>query len=582
MSTIAPPPLGDIATPAEANASWSALHAVFLTKFNELFVDIARNLFRQAHWVDALDVCDRVLATEAGNHVAALLSVDILLQANRVGEAMARLIDIQGRGARPEHCAEHIQRALVAGVNAQQQHVAAGQLAEALAITESMVELRPDTPAILQSALQLAAAVGDGTRAARFTDLLAAAHNKQYEQLRAMIGYFNNAGNLDQEISCRAAVFRHPNDLQQHSALRLTNIYETLSAIFYRDHLDAPMIDLAREMIAAVEPVQDSILSATDLDAYSAHDRFLRVTLHSLALNEVVSPLDTPVQPPQWSFFDVTGHPLDTSALRAHLARLRPGAAFFAPSSPLYFKNCAATYVSSILKNADVNCLVLIGLTDPSFLPEEASAILGIDDERVLFCNERFLDGATRYNVVGPEPALHPGSIYQSSAGLISLEYFVELLQVPLILSGIDTLLQRGIADLLAEFGDHDVVLNRCEYRPRLGSWLINSLQLVFPTENSRRFGRFLRHYLGRAALAAYQPWAIDQQALVLAKQHLTHTQPTARVAYFKDYDMNNAMFNSDNVRLYQEEFRKYRFINIFKAGQADKSLSQQDISEVS
>jgi hypothetical protein len=131
-------------------------------------------------------------------------------------------------------------------------------------------------------------------------------------------------------------------------------------------------------------------------------------------------------------------------------------------------------------------------------------------------------------------------------------------LKLPIFVSDIDLLLQRGVKDLLDRYSGADVVLNENTVSANAGSRLTANLLLFNPTDNASRFLRFLRAYLQDFLSRAEVTRWIDQFGLMLARHHLLMHGKAPRIEYFDTAkDINNLMYPS-----YQEN--PYRFFSLY------------------
>jgi hypothetical protein len=131
-------------------------------------------------------------------------------------------------------------------------------------------------------------------------------------------------------------------------------------------------------------------------------------------------------------------------------------------------------------------------------------------------------------------------------------------LKLPVLISDIDLILQRGIADLLEKFGTCDIVLNENTLSSNAGSRFTANLLLLNPTPDAGLFAGFVSSYLKRALGGSEVSRWIDQFALMQAKHHLAKQAPKARIGYFDvNSDINNLIYTS-----YQAH--PYRFLSLY------------------
>ena len=102
----------------------------------------------------------------------------------------------------------------------------------------------------------------------------------------------------------------------------------------------------------------------------------------------------------------------------------------------------------------------------------------------------------------------------------------------------------RGVADLLDQWAEADLVINENDRNTQVGSRITANLLLARPTATTGVMLRWLRAYLdARLSREAVTRW-IDQIALNLARHHLALRAPEAKVGTFDTQtDINNVMF---------------------------------------
>ena len=135
---------------------------------------------------------------------------------------------------------------------------------------------------------------------------------------------------------------------------------------------------------------------------------------------------------------------------------------------------------------------------------------------------------------------------------------FLQKLKLPVFVSDIDLLLQRGVKDLLDQSASNDIVLNENSLSANAGSRLTANLLLLNPTPNASHFLRFLKSYLEDFLSRDEVTRWIDQFGLMLARHHLMLHAKAPRIGYFDTAkDINNLMYPS-----YQEN--PYRFFSLY------------------
>lgn len=246
-------------------------------------------------------------------------------------------------------------------------------------------------------------------------------------------------------------------------------------------------------------------------------------------------------------FLTGDGRTLDEEGLKAHADALGVQAVFFAAADARYVELYARWLALSVIKHGDVPFLVVIHVIGGAERLAEAAATVRIDDPRVVFTGDRFdAAGVTTKCFEAPPKGLIaiPVAHYQS-VRFQRLGALLDLLGRPVFVSDIDLLLQRGVADLLDQWRDADLVLNENDRNYQAGSRITANLLLARPTPATAVLLRWLRAYLDdRLSRERVTRW-IDQVALNLARYHLALHAPDARIGTFDTFsDINNVMFS--------------------------------------
>ena len=247
-------------------------------------------------------------------------------------------------------------------------------------------------------------------------------------------------------------------------------------------------------------------------------------------------------------FLTGDGRTLDGEGLKAHAEALGAQVVFFAAADPRYVELYGRWLARSVLKHADVPFLVLIHVIGGAGKLEAAAATVGVEDPRVVYVGDDFDAAAvtTLCYEAPPKGLVEIPVAHYQSARFQRLGGLLDLLGLPVFVSDIDLLLQRGVADLLDEHAEADVVLNLNDRTVQAGSRITANLLLARPTPATAILLRWLRAYLdARLAGPTVTRW-IDQVALNLARHHLALHAPDAHVETFDTRtDINNVMFKA-------------------------------------
>lgn len=256
----------------------------------------------------------------------------------------------------------------------------------------------------------------------------------------------------------------------------------------------------------------------------------------------------TPAAPddgPQ-TFLTGDGKTLDAEGLKAHADALGAQVVFFAAADERYVELYARWLALSVIKHSDVPFLVVIHVIGGDERLAQAAATVRIDDPRIVFTGDGFDASSVTIKCyeAPPKGLIEIPVAHYQSVRFQRLGSLLDLLQRPVFVSDIDLLLQRGVADLLEQWADADLVINENERNMQAGSRITANLVLAHPTEATSVLLRWLRAYLDeRLSRPVVTRW-IDQVALNLARAHLAVHVPGAKVGTFDtNSDINNVMF---------------------------------------
>ena len=185
---------------------------------------------------------------------------------------------------------------------------------------------------------------------------------------------------------------------------------------------------------------------------------------------------------------------------------------------------------------------------------------MGISSNRLFFTGDTFDAGTIKTKCFDAPPkglSALPIAHFQS-VRFLKVGALLQKLQLPVFVSDIDLILQRGVSDLLEKFEGYDIVLNENMHSANAGSRYTANLLLLHPTGSTAIFLRFLRSYLEKALSSREVSRWIDQFGLMQARHHLLQQRPDARIGYFDvDSDINNLMYKT-----YQEH--PFRFLSLY------------------
>lgn len=320
---------------------------------------------------------------------------------------------------------------------------------------------------------------------------------------------------------------------------------------FYHDAVSLILCEpLTRERLDLFEAL---LAEAQALDVQSPGPEWTDWVIHYRLVMEALTGADLggPTPPalddgPQ-TFLTGDGRTLDAEGLKAHADALGAQVVFFAAADARYVELYGRWLALSVLKHSDAPFLVVIHVIGGEARLAEAAGTVGVEDPRVVFTGDAFDASAvtTQCYEAPPKGLIEIPVAHYQSVRFQRLGSLLDLLQRPVFVSDIDLLLQRGVADLLEQWRDADLVVNENDRNIQAGSRITANLLLARPTPATAIMLRWLRAYLdARLSRAAVTRW-IDQVALNLARHHLALHVPDARIGTFDTAsDINNVMFS--------------------------------------
>lgn len=563
-------------------AEQNALDGVFdgLEDRNSHLRALVRSLRSLGKRDEALELTETVLAADPSNLDFLMLSLDIMSEKGDLERIFSRIRFMKGIGVDSALVTEEIKRQLNVAVEIHAKALADLELEKALEISEHLVSFYPEI-AFFREALQQ-----DRWRLRqKHLNKAQEYEGQHYNSLTEQAEAYRASGDLEGEIAQRLEVYRHPHDQTRHSALRLQNLMLLISRL-----LAAEKSEITPENVSLVKTLQAEALALPstpvidagfDEDPAACFDRFYRQVLSFMDLDTVFgSGVDTTELLPAY-YMTSKGEPLDLDGLVARSKEVGAKVVYTTSTSAEYFERYAQSYISSHLKS-DLPCMVIVYVCAPKEKLPGLVASLGMDDPRLIFCSDGFDPDGRDIDLISPNHGapIKVHGIYYAVSCLFRADYCLKYLGLPVFAMGIDTILQRGVADLFEQYADRDLVLNMAGSNFTVGSQLVNNLVLVMPTENGLRFVNFMKRFLGEHLDHIVQPAFLDQMDLHMAKMHMQHAYPETKFGYFDEFDINNVMFNKDNIQGHMERVLKYRFLNMFIGGNPKNAMSSEDIGE--
>ena len=518
-------------------------------------MSLAQSLWLQGRLDDAVAIFAH-LATLAPGHLEAHRSLVAVLGAGgRTLEALGVLLGMKAAIADPDVMLPIIREQALPAVAKYNAHLQAGEIEEAERYAALMAALVPHSQPMLLAALSCNQALGRQEASARYAKALLALDPKHVLARAALAAQGPAADDVASQHEQRTSAALSPAP-GLHPLVQLRDLHDAASAILCDELTPDGEAQIERLLQAARAVVVDAPMGS-EWEGWEKHYRLL---MESVDLAAVGAPTPEPSPESQVNYVTSGGKRLAEKDLRATAKRLGAKAVFFAAADEAYVDLYARWYALSILRRADVPCLVVIHVIGGAGRLAEIARGVGVKDERLIYAGDDFDAGAvaTRCYDSPPKGLIDKPVAHLQSVRFIRLGALMQALKLPVFVSDIDLLLQRGVRDLLKRCAGDDVVFNENSVTMNAGSRLTANLLLLNPTDNAARFLRFLRGYLEHELVRPEVTRWIDQLALVMARHHLRRRGDKPRIGYFDTQtDINNVMYPS-----YQQH--PFRFLSLY------------------
>ena len=480
-------------------------------------------------------------------------------QRGRQLEVLRLLARLRDQSSNPDTLLPEIQHHALAGVEAFNGYLAAGEVAQAETYAAALAALAPQNEAMLQAAMSCNQVLERWEVAGRYARALLTV-NPRHPGALAALGQGAEVPSVPVDPEPAQIVDRMASALAPppgtHRLLQLRDLHDVAGLILCRPLTEESLAQL-QILLAAADALDVAVEAGSEWEGWLKHYRLL---LAAVDMAAVLASTPDPLPRPTLSLATATGEATNWEGVRRTADRLGTKAVFYAAADEAYIDLYARWYGLSILKHADVPCLVILQVIGGAGCLADVAARVGIVDDRLIFVGDDFASDAVATKVYDAPPKgaiVHPVAHFQC-ARFLHLGGLLAQLQRPIFVSDIDLILQRGVADLLASTASQDVVFNENTLSQNAGSRLTANLMLVNPTQNALALLAFLESYLERQLAGPEVTRWIDQVGLVMARHHLMARGAVPRIGYFDTAsDINNVMYPT-----FQDN--PFRFLSLF------------------
>ncbi|MEO5351701.1 MAG: tetratricopeptide repeat protein [Magnetococcus sp. XQGC-1] len=555
-----PPPAAKPAAPPVAR-SLPPVPPPPKTPSTALLLAEARTLRDSGQHDAAISLYQRILATEA-NHFDALYGLAIAMGGKGlIVEGLEELV--KARTVAPDRPMDQaIQPLILRAGEIYNNHLKANQLEMAARVIDALSRTHPSNLFVLDQAFLLFKRMERSEQTIRVAKLLWKQNPAHFAAHQELVGDCQNRKDVAGELEYRIAMARlHPRAIP--TAFHLQEVYMALCVLLIST-LDKNKISQIEELLALAKSIVTDNPVAENDPLYHSY-MFYRVSIESLNIPAVLRPPPAAEPWPAIEFATANGEPMNQAAVRARLAATGAEIIFYIAADPVYTTRHARRYLSSVVKSCDVPFVVIVQVIGGMGRLKELAEVVGLTEDRLIFAADAFNPESIRAVTwkINETTPLRTPLVYYQSARFLWLGYLLEKFNLPVIVSDVDQLLQRGIKDMLERLAPHDVVFHLGKRNIKIADHLIANLLLVKPTSTGRLFAKFFRYYMAWALRDAekrgHYAYFLDQVALLMARHHLEWMKKPG-IGYFDQWDVNVGMFKS-----FQENpFRFFSFYTGF------------------
>jgi len=500
---------------------------------------LAQSLLTEGRSKDALVLFEHLAAIQPRNTDAHRQIARILGTHGRTLEAIERLSLLKAETKDVQSLVGEISAQMPAAIERFNALVAEGNVAEAEKYAAALSALVPGNPALLNSVLSCNVALQRWDQAKKYAAALLKL-DPNHATARALVEQKVDESVQPDRVTAALAA---RGDI--HPLVRLRDIHDAVSHILCGGALTDNGVKQIGELLHAAQTLTIDVPADSDWAGWEKH---YRLALKASDPTVAIGPTPDLSETSKIEIATSSGKALDWAAVRARSKKLGAKVAFFAAGDRGYVDLYARWYIKSILKYADVPCIVIVHVIGGAGQLRDVAKSLGIDDDRVIFCGDDFDPANVRTKCFDtpPKGLIQKPVAHFQSVRFLRLGDVLQKLQLPVFVSDIDLLLQRGVAELLHRCEGVDLVLNENAANAHAGSRFTANLLLVHPTANAQIFLRCLRGYLEAALSGDEVSRWIDQFGLMMAQHHLMKRGVDPRIGRFDTTkDINNVMYKS-------------------------------------
>jgi predicted O-linked N-acetylglucosamine transferase (SPINDLY family) len=503
---------------------------------------MAMSMNDAGHGASALLLLKQLVASYPDDAEALRQLAKLLNTQGKILECLNMLVTAKKSGACAEVLPEQIQAIIDPAAERFNQLIAANNIEQAVDYADALAALLPGNVTALNSALSCSVALGRTQQAVKLATSIIALEPSHRDARATLAAASSNVEQMTPSLA--------------HPLMQLRDLYDQASAILCVA-LDDQGEARVSQILAAARNIDVTVPQDSEWAIWEKHYRLALQAIDMSALLDL-----TPEHPDKAdvSFATASGKSLTWSGVQAAAKKLRAKTVFFAAADKTYVDLYGHAYIDSILEHCDVSSMIILHVIGGAKELSRMAKSMGIASDRLIFAGDTFDAGSIKTRCYdAPPKGLSPLPIaHLQSVRFLRVGSLLQKLSLPIFVSDVDLILQRGVGDLIQKFANHDIVLNENCESSNAGSRFTANLMLLNPTKNAAIFVRYLREYLEKALSGSEVSRWIDQFAIMQARHHVARRKPNTRIGYFDvNTDINNLMYPN-----FQEH--PFRFLSLY------------------
>ncbi len=446
-----------------------------------------------------------------------------------------------------------------------------GQINEAIDILEDVAVVVAGNTLILRELLTCCLNIVPKRvdRAIEVAEQILKFDRDNFSVISALADCYREKGNLDIEVLQRLSLARLET---APTVVRLFAIYDIINILTLEHNVEHDRIAASLDSLDEVSIIATRIWSTNPV---APENDFYNPCLSFVALAETMSHrllLETNIKHHEHidvGFISSDSIIMSIADLQEEIGRFHQGVVFYVAADMKYVKRLAKNYINSIIKICDVPYKIIIHVIGDIASAIESMNHVGIINRDVIYAYDLTPNNSsgsiyTCYDHMAPR---RDNIVYLQSRRYLSANYIIQILcnEWVLLITDIDLILQRGVADMVKKHCDVDMVFvtspdSHKRYSKIRASRIVGNMVLCRNTCNTKTFFDFIRAYvtlgLQKAERAGRIPFFFDQTSLVFS---FIYTKKSSNFIY-SNFDVDDINVVPDAAEYYNNRYRFFHY----------------------